>query len=154
MASPLLTLAFVGCRVDVWTPEYLETVFPGDRKARALFTYDDDVRMNAERLAYGWDELRRFHVDHELGHTIVAEAQGLDYSPTLAHVAGVRELAQMDRWAEEALVFAVQRYANDGTRDAGLSLFGVRLDETVQRLRTLSRAVLLAMEAEDHAAHV
>src|SRR3954470_22829771 len=144
---PRRTIAFRGCAVRIWSFDYLETVFlsPDGRelKAPALLTHSPENSTNARALGYGPEisELRRFHVEHEIGHTAFAEAIGLPYSPTLAHVAGLAPATDAAREQEEGQVFAVQRYINTGYCDPVLASVTDRAlklaADTIRRLSKL-----------------
>jgi hypothetical protein len=117
----LRDIHFTHCFVRIWHRDYLETIFGPDKKACALFDYSPASCVFARSLGYisTW----QMHADHDLLHTFLAQEQGLPYSPTLAHVAGVDYTPDADREAEEGRVLAFQRYLQRGIYDELLDVF-------------------------------
>lgn len=95
--------------------QYLETRFPDGAVAPATRECELNNRAYAEHLGYPdcWTAV----VTHELAHTLISERLGHLHSPTLyAVAAGYRAgtAPYEERLYEEALVLAVERYANTG----------------------------------------
>lgn len=92
--------------------EYCETVFPDGTKAPA--TRECEVGNAAYARHLGYDDCWTALVEHEAGHTLLAERLGHLQSPTLWAVAhGYGEGCapyEIQLW-EEAAVLALQRYA-------------------------------------------
>lgn len=129
-------ICFRHCRF-VCSTGYAETVFPDGAFCPALFVDDDPARQHAAELGYGTDT-RRMHIEHELSHTLLAEARGLPYSPTLRNVAVPGTTPDAERADEEWLVFAFQRYVTRGDWEAKLTEIPA-LTMVAERLRELSR---------------
>jgi hypothetical protein len=112
-----------GCVVRVF-PEtrYLETVFPDAAKVSAAPQTVPSYRATAERLGYG-DDVWALCREHEIAHTTLLQALGLEYSPTLWAVAhGAQRAipgAPGEMEAEEDLVLAYQRWRNVRQARAG-----------------------------------
>jgi hypothetical protein len=111
-STPILEFPLGRAFVRVWTPDYMETGHPGGAVCPALFSYDDEAKANAQAWGYGPDEVWRMHLEHELTHTLLAQAQGQEWSPVLYHVAGGAYMDAPDRAREEGQVVAVQKVAN------------------------------------------
>ena len=89
---------------------FLETVFPDGTRVPAIPQDTDEYRATAQRLGYGTD-IWALCREHEIAHTLVARALGLEYSPTLwavAHGRTVRTELPGEMAAEEDLVLAYQ----------------------------------------------
>jgi hypothetical protein len=143
MSAPVVHV-FRGCRVEVW-PErrFLQTVFPDGARVRA-------APMDAQAVAaadHGYQEPWPYVHDHEILHTVVAEALGWPHSPTLWYVA--HKADPQDRTdrpslvaSEETLVCALQAYLNgqDWTYQLGflrLALGTIDLDDLAARALAL-----------------
>lgn len=111
MSTPRLELPLGIVTVRVWRPDYLETVWPDGRVCPALFVDDAQARAHAAEWGYG-DDVQRMHLEHELTHTLLAQANGLPWSPVLYHVAGGPHVPTPTRAEEEGRVVAVQRISN------------------------------------------
>jgi hypothetical protein len=110
------TLEFGRCVVHVF-PEarYLETVFADGAKVPACPQAVPSYRATAERLGYG-EDVWALCREHEISHTTLLQALGLEYSPTLWAVAhgATRSIpgAPGEMEAEEDMVLAFQRWRN------------------------------------------
>lgn len=103
-----------GVRVRIFEDDrYLETIMRDETKVPAAPQDDEAYRQTARDLGYG-DDVWRMCKEHEIAHTELMQALGLQYSPTLwavahGHKAGILgnpgEMA-----AEEQLVLAYQRW--------------------------------------------
>jgi hypothetical protein len=113
------SLWFSQSRVDLVSDEYLETVFFDGSVCPANFSYDEEAQKHAKDLGYG-DDIRRMHIEHEVAHTFLAEAQGMPFSFVLYRVAQKHNfpVPAEERIEEEALVFSFQRYINTMSWDA------------------------------------
>jgi hypothetical protein len=91
---------------------YLETELPDGTIVPAAPHDTDEYRATAQKLGYG-DDTWRLCREHELAHSELAEALGLEYSPTLWAVAhgqhGGIPGSPGEMAAEEDLVLAIQR---------------------------------------------
>ena len=83
---------------------YVETVFPDGRVVPARPEDSDSYRETARECGYG-ENTFRMCLHHELLHAILAEAQGLPYSPTIRAVAEGRD----GSLEEESRVMQFQR---------------------------------------------
>ena len=110
--GPMLQWTLGRVLVRVWEPDYMETCFPGGLTCPALFVDDAQARTNAESWGYQPDEVWRMHLEHELTHTLLAQASGRPWSPVLYHVAGGWFVEDDKRAQEEAQVVAVQQTLN------------------------------------------
>lgn len=104
---------FKNCHVRYFpAADYLETVFQDGAKCPAQFSFTLDDVAKAEQLGYPSTHqgVRTMHLEHELSHTVLAEALGEPYCPVLRSVAvkGPCEGA----WEREALVLAFQKSLN------------------------------------------
>jgi hypothetical protein len=134
---------FKHCFVRVANVGYLETVFEDGSICPALLVEDEQARASAADL--GYSNIQRMHVEHELSHTMLAEAAGLPYSPTLWNVAHPGSTPDEERALEEALVFSFQRFCTTGSRAP--ELLGIpMLDEIRLDLRILSTRLLQELE--------
>jgi hypothetical protein len=103
-----------GVSVHVYDDQrYLETLFEDGTKVPACPQDNDKYRSQARQLGYG-DDTWRMCKDHEMAHTVVCQAFGLPYSPTLWAVAHghAQMIPGKPGWmtAEEDLVLAYQRW--------------------------------------------
>lgn len=114
-------IEFSGCTVLYWRlGHHIQTVFPDGLKVDAAANYDADSLQRARDL--GYDSTWEMSRDHELLHSIIAEARGESYSRVLRGVA-VREaggrkediISPAVSAEEEALVLDVQKYVRRGT---------------------------------------
>lgn len=137
---------------------YVETVFAEDGSvARADVPWGDTDHIAAAWSAgYGGDQWRMV-VEHEAGHSFIADEMGWPHSWSVwaaAHGKGGRSAEST--WPqrvrdEEHLVVSLQRYANLGVRDAYDRLgeaFGERLPEVAQRFVAIARPWLRPGYAE------
>lgn len=123
MSEPLAAYQFQNCLVRRWTEDHLDTLWPDGTSTPAQFSYSAANLQLAIELGYGFygtdgnlyvgeGGINRMHLEHELSHTICAEAMGLKWSPTLYHVA---HRPFYPDWAEEeSRVKAFQKFCNDG----------------------------------------
>lgn len=107
---------FRACTLRVF-PEtrYVETVFRDGTKAPATRECELNNLSYAKHLGYPdcWTAV----VTHEAAHTLVSERMGRLHSPTLWAVAHGYEPGTAPyeaRLYEEALILAIERYANTG----------------------------------------
>jgi hypothetical protein len=102
---------FRGCEVRIWAA-YLETAFLCcGAKVPAAPQDTDAYRQTARACGYG-DDTAALSRDHELAHTILAEARGLPWSPTLYSVAHGHPLPLGYVPEEEETVLSFQRWVN------------------------------------------
>jgi hypothetical protein len=102
------------CRFDFdHSRGYCQTVFPDGKFVPAVPHDTDEYRATAAELGYGAHTIQMCF-DHELIHTLLAEAGGLDYSPVLRHVADEEnsDLSERESGEEEAHVMAFQKILN------------------------------------------
>ena len=133
-------LQFRGCAVFVDDlNRRVETVFPDGSKCEATPQYDETSIGRAKSLGYG-DDIWAMTVEHELSHTILAEAMNLPHSPTLY---GVAHSDYHKNWREEeSRVLAFQRFVREGEGDPALAplterdaeKIGLTLRKTLDRL--------------------
>lgn len=103
-----------GVVVRVYDDErYLETRFPDGTKVPAMPQNTESYRAKAQELGYG-EDVWRMCKEHEMAHTELMQALGLEYSPTLWAVAHGHKRGipgnQGEMGAEEDLVLAYQRW--------------------------------------------
>lgn len=70
----------------MWRADYVETLFRDGSTVPAAPQSDGPYRERAELLGYGKDTAAMMR-EHELLHTVLAQAAGLPHSPTLWAVA-------------------------------------------------------------------
>lgn len=100
----VIEFQFRGCVVR-YTPEarYVETLFPDGTKVPAMPQDNDDYRYKSAAMGYG--DPMQMCLHHEVLHTMLCEAMGLNYSPALRSVAlGLNE----DHSNEESMVMEFQ----------------------------------------------
>lgn len=112
---------FKHCRVRIFSEPsasvHVVTRFDDGREVHAIPMMDAESIERAHELGYGGTdhhavcEMTRWH---DLLHTVVAEAQGEPWSPTLYAVAHGYELAPGVVEREERLVLFVQRALSQG----------------------------------------
>jgi hypothetical protein len=112
----------LGGNVVSWADDCssVRTVFPDGGTLDATPNQDPESLRHARELGYGTDT-GRMSRDHELAHTFLAVALGLDRSPTLwttAHPGRPGGAGPEQRAWEEALVFDFQRLLNDPAYDS------------------------------------
>jgi hypothetical protein len=97
-----------------------ETIFEDGSRLPAAPVMDGENIARARALGYGgtdeeavWAMTRH----HDLVHTVIAEAEGWPYSPTLHAVANGYSLPPGTSQREERLVFLIQRLMNVGLED-------------------------------------
>jgi hypothetical protein len=97
-----------------------ETIFADGSRLPAAPVMDAENIARARALGYSgsddeavWAMTRH----HDLVHTVIAEAEGWPYSPTLHAVANGYELPPGASQREERLVFLVQRLMNVGLEE-------------------------------------
>jgi hypothetical protein len=94
-----------------------ETIFGDGSRLAAAPVMDPENIARARALGYeGSDEDAVWEMTrhHDLVHTVIAEAEGWPFSPTLHAVANGYELPPGTSQREERLVFLVQRLLNVG----------------------------------------
>lgn len=97
-----------------------ETIFDDGSRVPAAPVMDDENIARARALGYtGSDDEAVWAMTrhHDLVHTVIAEAEGWPYSPTLHAVANGYELPPGTSQREERLVFLVQRLMNVGLEE-------------------------------------
>lgn len=100
------------CRVEVDDDlRRVRTVFDDGNSCDGHPTFDPEQEARARALGYG-EDVWRMHWEHELLHSVVAEAAGLDYSPSLRY--RITPPAKGVIPMEERIVFLLQRALNDG----------------------------------------
>jgi hypothetical protein len=108
---------FRGCQVWVWPEtQFLRTVYPSGATVPAAPEDTAAYRATATGAGYGGDTWR-LCLEHEQAHTLLAEARGLPYSPTLWAQAHGEPLPRGLIPAEECVVLAFQAWCN-GDADA------------------------------------
>jgi hypothetical protein len=122
------TIQFRNCYVRIFnTTRYLETVFNDGTKVPAAPQDTDSYRAQAQDLGYG-DDTWSMCRDHEIGHTLVSESFGEQWSRTLWAVAhgnanGIPD-SPWEMAAEEGLVLAWQRWRRIRKRAGHAILLG------------------------------
>jgi hypothetical protein len=113
-------IAIGACVIRIWPEtQYLETVFSEGHKVPAAPNPDDPASVAlAARLGYrGANACWQLSRDHECLHSWCAVQEGLDFSPTLWHVAyHVKSPPGLMR-DEEARVLALQALLHDCPAD-------------------------------------
>lgn len=97
-----------------------ETIFEDGSRLPAAPVMDSENVARARALGYsGSDEEAVWAMTrhHDLVHTVIAEAEGWPYSPTLHAVANGYQLPPGTSQREERLVFLIQRLLNVGLDD-------------------------------------
>jgi hypothetical protein len=97
-----------------------ETIFEDGSRLAAAPVLDAENIARARALGYeGSDEDAVWAMTrhHDLVHTVIAEAEGWPYSPTLHAVANGYPLPPGTSQREERLVFLIQRLLNVGLDD-------------------------------------
>lgn len=113
MSAPAATHRFRACEFRIWPEqEYAETLYEDGARCGATRECEVGNETYARHLGYGGDCWRAM-VEHEIGHTLISERMGHEYSPTLRAVAlgnapGTAPYEEI--LYEEALVLALQRY--------------------------------------------
>ncbi len=127
----------------LWSPAYTETLYFDGTKVPAAPSGTQEQAHTARSLGYG-DDVPRMVQEHEVLHTLLAEARDLPVSPVLWDVAhGVRVEGRRleEHYQEEREVLALQRYLNTGDRnqDPGgvLSALDFEIDLDAVRERAL-----------------
>lgn len=111
MPSYVIWLGTVQVQVDEEN-QYLATVFEDGSRVPAKPHDTDAYRATAADHGYGTDTWAMC-LDHEIGHTICAQRNGLPYSPTLwavAHGQPKHTSIPGEMYAEEEMVLAWQRW--------------------------------------------
>lgn len=105
-------------------PDRAETVFKEDgSRAVADVNRGDPDHVAASRYAGYGDDQYRMLIEHEIGHSFVADRMGWPHSWSLWSAAhGTGGIRPMSEWStrvkdEEHLVVSLQRYANTGLLD-------------------------------------
>lgn len=140
------TIVFPGCKVLYWRlGHHIQTVFPDGLKVDAAANYDADSLQRARDLGYdsSWEMSR----DHELIHSIIAEARGEPYSRVLRGVAvrdagGRKEdiITPAESAEEEALVLDVQRWIRTNVLSRRLAESTLDREALAARLREMTDA--------------
>jgi len=128
-------IAFLHCTVAIDREgRYVETVFADGAKVSAMPHDTPEYRQHARELGYG-DDTAAMSREHEVCHSLIAEARGEDVSPTLFAVAH-NEPANTLHYFEERLVLDFQRYLNGGPLTPGLvaEFDGITLKDEAKRL--------------------
>jgi hypothetical protein len=97
-----------------------ETIFNDGSRVAAAPVMDDENVARARALGYEGsdaDAVWAMTRHHDLVHTLMAEAEGWPWSPTLHAVANGYSLPPGTSQREERLVFLVQRLLNVGLDD-------------------------------------
>lgn len=89
---------------DGWS----KTVFADGQEVEAVAHDTNSYRETALHLGYG-NDVARMSADHELVHSWLCHALGMQYSPALRSVVG--DAADYRHGLEEDAVLAVQRFA-------------------------------------------
>jgi len=106
---------------------------PSRNTIPALAHPDDEREISfAQSLGYG-NEVAYMSFEHEFLHMVVAKFCGQYSSPTLEAVASKSHYDS--DWAEEELIFAVQRYINFGEFDPVL----VQIPNAVNKLKVIKK---------------
>lgn len=92
------------------------TSFEDGASCHGVATFDQEQHDRARALGYGEGEeaVWEMHREHDLLHTIVSQAQGWPWSPTLWAAAHGVTLPPGIIPQEERLVFLAQRIGNEG----------------------------------------
>ncbi|HEV7346622.1 MAG TPA: hypothetical protein VGN60_13420 [Devosia sp.] len=144
--QPSFTASFASADVSVY-PDRVETLFreDGSRAVADVHWGDADHIAAARHAGYGDDQYRML-VEHEIGHSFVADRLGWPHSWSLWSAAhGTGDIRPMTQWSprvrdEEHLVVSLQRYANTGQRDPH-----ARLEEAFgDALPAVARAFVLS----------
>ena len=111
----MITLQFKHCKVFIWHEQHrLVTVFEDGAELTACPNYDPESVSRSHSLGYCGD-VWAMTVDHEVGHTILAEMDNLDFSPALwaaAHPTEPRTRKQKAAFKrEEKRVLELQRFS-------------------------------------------
>jgi len=109
---------FQHCRVTIDDAgQRVETVFDDGAVVAAIPEFDDESIARARALGYrGTDDEAVWSMTrhHDLMHTVIAEAEGHPYSPTLHAVGHGYHLPPGAAEREERVVFVAQRMLNEG----------------------------------------
>jgi hypothetical protein len=146
---PLLTIPFRACTLVVLEPWLMATVFPDGKRADAALDIDTDETRQYAR-AMGYSTIERMHAEHDVAHTLIAEARGLRWSQTLRHVAGGKCMSEAERLEEEGIVTAFQTWRNTGRSDARLAAIP-DLVALRARLVAAGNCIMLARELREAA---
>lgn len=114
VTSPAPTRFKIGACTVTQTADGVITTFPTGRHAVAATTdedYDEQFRI-ACGLGYEGD-VERMNREHDVLHTLIAEAMGKPYSPTL-HALAHGDPSPPDADVEERIAFLVARLLNVG----------------------------------------
>lgn len=113
--TPLATYRIAGGRFEVHD-FYVCTAYDDGTACIGTPICDDEQRARALALGYphGDEGVWRMHQEHELIHSVVSEAEGWPWSPTLWMAAHGLEPPRGIIPREERLVFLVQRALNVG----------------------------------------
>lgn len=96
----------------IWKADYVETIFDDGTKVPAAPQIDSDYARQAHEL--GYTDVNLMMREHELLHTLLSQANGLPFSPTLWHVAhkDTDKTTLEYMYAEEKRVLDAQRVLN------------------------------------------
>lgn len=113
-----MIVQFAGCRVDVDDEHRLvRTTFDDGAELVAAPQLDPESIARARALGYtGSDEDAVWAMtrDHDLLHTVLADAHGLPNSPTLHAVAHGHDVHPLQADIEERSILLIQRLLNVG----------------------------------------
>lgn len=139
----------------------VETAFREDGSVAiaAIEEGGPDNAAAAHHAGYGGDRYRML-VEHEIGHSYVADAMGWPHSWSVWSAAhGTGDIRPMEEWSprvrdEEHLVVALQRYVNTGVEDEYGKLreaFGPALPEVARGFVAVARPWLGLRPRPGHA---
>jgi hypothetical protein len=118
---PVETHRMKNCRFVIDDEERrAETIFEDGSRLPAAPVMDAENIARARALGYtGTDEDAVWAMTrhHDLVHTVIAEAEGWPFSPTLHAVANGYELPPGTSQREERLAFLIQRLMNVGLEE-------------------------------------
>jgi hypothetical protein len=142
----MLVVRFAHCFLRT-TAEGCETVFEDGRVCPAVFLDGTEQRLHSYDLGY-FGDTRRMHLHHEAAHTLIAEARGQPYSPTLRNVAVPGTAADDQRAEEESIVFSFQRWIRAGMWDPRLAAIPA-VDRVATRVRFVAQAAAWYADRDD-----
>ena len=144
MTEPIFDVSLRTAHVAVFEEGAVTTFTEDGSKAVATVKPGDEEHIEAARHAGYGDDQYRMLVEHEIGHSFVADRLGWPHSWSLWSTAhGTGEKRPMTGWSprvrdEEHLVVSLQRFVNTGQEDE----FGKLREAFGKDLPAVARAFL------------
>ncbi len=133
------------CTYEVWDehPRSVRTVFFDGLSCGGMRDENDPSNIREAREGQGYvgpDAVWRSLVEHELLHSLVSEILFDRWSLVLRSEAGDETfISALDKYEEEAIVLACQRYSNTGRTSANQTLSRHHYEFILTGMRSLLR---------------